>query len=138
MQKLLIWAAAAALAACAGRTNEQAGAAPARDTLRGDTTAITHQIDTTRTGPPGVGGRPGNATVTPDSVPGVSDTTAVRDTSGVTGRAGAARDTALVGQDTSAPGGPGRAADTTTMHHDSTMMRHDTTSSMGRDSTNQR
>jgi hypothetical protein len=65
MRKMLILAAAAAIsAACHNRNEEQTGAAPSQ----GDTTAVTHAIDSTRTGPPGVAGRPGNATVTPDSV----------------------------------------------------------------------
>jgi hypothetical protein len=66
MSKVLILAAMAAVSiACANRTEDtEVGAAPDQ----GDTTAVTHAIDSTRTGPPGVGGRPGNATVTPDSV----------------------------------------------------------------------
>ena len=65
MRKMLILAVAAAIsAACHNRNEEQTGAAPDQ----GDTTAVTHAIDSTRTGPPGVAGRPGNATVTPDSV----------------------------------------------------------------------
>src|SRR4051795_11860968 len=76
MRKLLILAAVAAVsAACHNRNEDQAGAAP--DEGRTDTTAVTHVIDSTRTGPPGVAGRPGNATITPDSV-GI-DSTALRD-----------------------------------------------------------
>ena len=83
MKRILILAAVAAtIVACHRQNEEQAGPAPARDTTaaaRGDTTAPTHAIDTTRTGPPGEAGRPGNATVTKDSV--LSDTTRVlRDT----------------------------------------------------------
>jgi hypothetical protein len=76
MNRLLIVAAAAAsIAACHNRSEEQTGAAP----RPADTTATTHVIDSTRTGPPGEAGRPGNATVTLDSV--MHDTTAVqRDT----------------------------------------------------------
>jgi hypothetical protein len=55
---------AAVSLACHNRAEDEVGAAPDQ----GDTTAVTHAIDSTRTGPPGVGGRPGNATVTPDSV----------------------------------------------------------------------
>src|SRR3954453_1917407 len=67
MRKMFFLVAAAALsAACHNRSDEEVGAAP--DQGRTDTTAVTHEIDSTRTGPPGVGGRPGNATVTPDSV----------------------------------------------------------------------
>jgi hypothetical protein len=64
MRHAILLAAAVALAACAGRTEDETAAAPAPD----DTTGVTHAIDTARTGPPGVGGRPGNATVTADSV----------------------------------------------------------------------
>jgi hypothetical protein len=69
MRHALLLAAAVALAACAGRAEDETAAAPAPD----DTTATTHVIDSTRTGPPGVGGRHGDATVTPDSV--LDDTT---------------------------------------------------------------
>jgi hypothetical protein len=76
MRNLSLLAAAFVVsAACHNRANEEAGAAPAEG--RGDTTAVTHVIDSTRTGPPGVAGRPGNATITPDSV-GI-DSAAVRD-----------------------------------------------------------
>jgi len=68
MKHLLTLVALASIAGCSSRVEDQAGAAP--DT--GDTTGVTHAIDTTRTGPPGTGGRPGNATVTTDSV--LSDT----------------------------------------------------------------
>jgi hypothetical protein len=84
MKRILILAACAAtIAACHSKTEDQAGPAPARDTTtaaaRGDTTAPTHAIDTTRTGPPGEAGRPGNATINRDSV--LGDTTQVgRDT----------------------------------------------------------
>jgi hypothetical protein len=64
MRHLLSLIAATSLVACHSRNEEQVGAAPASN----DTTAVTHVIDSTRTGPPGVGGRPGNATVTLDSV----------------------------------------------------------------------
>jgi hypothetical protein len=74
MRHALLVAAAVALAACAGRAEDDTAAAPAPD----DTTGVTHAIDTTRTGPPGVGGRPPNATITSDSV--LGDTTAVSDT----------------------------------------------------------
>jgi|SRR5215210_449430 len=65
MSKVFILAAMAAVSlACHNRSEDEVGAAPDQ----GDTTAVTHAIDSTRTGPPGVGGRPGDATVTPDSV----------------------------------------------------------------------
>jgi hypothetical protein len=72
MKRLIILLAAATVAACSSRTEEQAGAAP--DT--GDTTGVTHAIDTARTGPPGVGGRPPSGAVTMDSV--LDDTTQVQ------------------------------------------------------------
>jgi hypothetical protein len=85
MKGLMLLAAAATLAACHNRSDEQTGAAPDRgdstavtydttamnrDTtaVTGDTSAVTHQVDPERTGPPGTAGRPGNATITPDSV----------------------------------------------------------------------
>lgn len=71
MRDTILLAVGVALAACAGQNEDETGAAPAPD----DTTGVTHVIDSTRTGPPGVTGRPGNATVTVDSV--VDDTTAV-------------------------------------------------------------
>ncbi len=81
MKRILILAAVAAtIAACHSQNEGQVGAAPARDTTaaaRGDTTYPTHAIDTTRTGPPGEAGRPGNATVSVDSV--LPDSTHVRD-----------------------------------------------------------
>ncbi|HUR95666.1 MAG TPA: hypothetical protein VMY76_13870 [Gemmatimonadales bacterium] len=64
MRQLLFLAVAATLAACHSRTEDQAAAAPES----GDTTAVTHQIDPERTGPPGTGGRPSNATVNVDSL----------------------------------------------------------------------
>ena len=80
MKHAFLLAAAIGLAACAGRSEDETAAAPAPD----DTTAVTHVIDSTRTGPPGVGGRHGDATVTPDSV--LDDTTNyVTDTLSATG-----------------------------------------------------
>jgi hypothetical protein len=78
MRHAILLAAAAALAACAGRAEDETAAAPAPDdttAVAPEDTAVTHVIDSTRTGPPGVGGRPGAATVTPDSV--LDDTTQV-------------------------------------------------------------
>ena len=75
MKQAMMLAAGMVIAACAGRNEGQVGAAPEN----GDDPA-THAIDTTRTGPPGTGGRPGNATVTVDSV--IDDTAnVVADTS---------------------------------------------------------
>jgi hypothetical protein len=85
MQRLLILAAAASIAACHSRTEDQAGAAPEQG--RADTAGVTHVIDTARTGPPGVGGRPADATVTLDSV--VGDSAAAQ--------AGAQADTSAAG-----------------------------------------
>ena len=100
MRKMLILAAVAAIsAACHNRSEDEVGAAPDR----GDTTAVTHAIDSTRTGPPGVGGRPGDATVTADSV-GI-DSATVQDNTGAT-------DTTLTStpQDTLGPRDPGAGA----------------------------
>jgi hypothetical protein len=113
MRKLFILAAAAALsAACHNRNQDEVGAAPDR----GDTTAVTHAIDSTRTGPPGVGGRPGDATITPDSV-GV-DSATVQNSAGAT-------DTTMGGvpQDTVGPRNPNSPAypsDTTATQSDTT------------------
>src|SRR5919201_4615113 len=129
MRKLLLIAAAAALAGCAGRSSEETGAAPARDTTgRVDTTAVTHAIDTTRTGPPGVAGRPGNATINKDSVANLR-----RDT--VTAQPPSPSDTAAreFPQDTSRPGGPGMRTDTGAVRSDTSMTRSDTTTRMGND-----
>ncbi|MFL5459804.1 MAG: hypothetical protein ACJ8AP_06510 [Gemmatimonadales bacterium] len=123
MRKLFFLVAAAALsAACHNRSDEEVGAAP--DQGNTDTTAVTHAIDSTRTGPPGVGGRPGNATVTPDSV-GI-DSAATQ---------GGAMDSTSMGQDTSGMSstpqdtlGPrDTSADTSSMQSDSTGGMSDTT-----------
>jgi hypothetical protein len=92
MKRIYLLAAAAALASCHNRTDDQTGAAP----KTADTTA-THQIDPDRTGPPGTAGRPGQSTVNLDST-GVDTTKAVVDTS--QGRAGGAVSTP---QDTLGP-----------------------------------
>jgi hypothetical protein len=122
MRKLLILAAVAALsAACHQRSEEEeVGAAP--DEGQVDTTAVTHQIDTTRTGPPGVGGRPPGATVTPDSV-GV-DTAATEGATDTT-----TMDTTLTAtpQDTLGPREPGWWADTAAAQGDTTGAWTDTT-----------
>src|SRR5688572_7221005 len=112
---LLILAAMAAVSlACHNRAEDEVGAAPEQT----DTTAVTHVIDSTRTGPPGVGGRPGNATVTPDSVGVDSALTNQETPSGA--------DTAWTStpQDTLGPRDAG-VQDTSTMQHDSTMMHGD-------------
>ena len=109
MRHAILLAAAVALAACAGRTEDETGAAPAPD----DTTGVTHAIDTTRTGPPGVGGRHGDATVTLDSV--LDDTTGVRrDTMSAPGDSAASTP-----QDTLGPGG---AEIDTLLQPDSTLL----------------
>ena len=130
MRKLFFLVAAAALsAACHNRSDEEVGAAP--DQGRTDTTAVTHAIDSTRTGPPGVGGRPGNATVTGDSVGvdsaatqgGMDSTSMGQDTAGMS----------ATPQDTLGPREMG--ADTTSMQADSTGAMSDTTAA---DSTSNR
>lgn len=124
MRKLLMLAAVAALsAACHNRPEEEVGAAP--DQAEADTTGVTHAIDTTRTGPPGVGGRPGDATVTLDSV-GVDSAQVQTDTD-------AGVDTTMsptsTPQDTLGPSDVGAddAADTTTTQSDTTGTWSDTT-----------
>ena len=136
MRKLLILGAGVALAACAHR-GEETGAAPDRgdttavttDTthVTGDTTAVTHAIDSTRTGPPGVTGRPPNGTVTLDST---AVTGQPRPDSVVQG---AVQDTTSVPQDTSRPGGPGELRDS--LRADSTGAVSDTTQSVVPDTT---
>jgi hypothetical protein len=129
MRNLLMLAAVVALAACHNRPEDEVGAAPEQaeaDTtgVAADTGAVTHAIDSTRTGPPGVGGRPGDATVTLDSV-GV-DSTAVQ--GGDT--AGTGLDTTMTStpQDTLGPPEPGAGAiDTTTLQSDTTGGWSDTT-----------
>jgi len=115
MRKLLILAAVTTLsAACHNRSADEVGAAPDQ----GDTTAVTHVIDSTRTGPPGVGGRPGDATVTPDSVG--LDSATVQDTTSMV-------DTSLTStpQDTLGPGDPTAAPNYTTATSDSTGTQRD-------------
>jgi hypothetical protein len=142
MRKLLMLAAVAAVSAACHNRNDDMGAAPdqgAKDT----TTAVTHVIDSTRTGPPGEAGRPGNATVTPDSVG--LDSTAVNQGSSDTTSAG--RDTSLTStpQDTLGPRNPGAGAidstavrsDTGAMQSDTAAMQSDTTSTSDTTKTNQ-
>lgn len=116
MRNLLLLAAAfTVVAACHNRNEEEVGAAP--DQGRTDTTAVTHAIDSTRTGPPGVAGRPGNATVTPDSVG--LDSAAVR--TGAADTTTTVRDTSLTStpQDTLGPRNPGVSPwDSTATHPD--------------------
>jgi hypothetical protein len=118
MKCLFILLAAASVAACSSRAEDQAGAAP--DT--GDTTATTHVIDTTRTGPPGTGGRPGNATVTTDSV--LDDTLGVQtDTTMMnTGESPVSPP-----RDTLGPRDPGTYETDTTQFGTDTTGMHDTT-----------
>jgi hypothetical protein len=129
MRKLLMLAVVAALsAACHSRTEDEVGAAPEQaetDTtaVTADTGAVTHAIDSTRTGPPGVGGRPGDATVTLDSV-GVDSAAVQGDTSGT----GLDTTTTSTPQDTLGPPEPGAGAiDTTTLQSDTTGGWSDTT-----------
>lgn len=123
MRKLFFLVAAAAVsAACHNRSEDEVGAAP--DQGRTDTTAVTHEIDSTRTGPPGVGGRPGNATVTPDSVG--ADTTSMR---GGMDSTSMGQDTSMTAmpQDTLAPRESG--VDSSSMQTDTSGTSIDTTSS---------
>ena len=77
MKQILLLAAAVALAACHSSNPDQAGPAPAPASTTDS--AVTHVIDSTRTGPPGTQGRSGQGTVTPDSV-GIPDSAARVDT----------------------------------------------------------
>ena len=143
MRKTLILAAMAAVSlACHNRSEEEVGAAPEQ----GDTTAVTHAIDSTRTGPPGVSGRPGNATVTADSVgvdsaltnqenpgtPGTTDSTGSwsstpQDTLGPRDPNQSAYpqgDTTGMGSDTTGMSGGAMSDDSTMMHGDSAMTEH--------------
>ena len=139
MSKLLILAAMAAVSlACHNRAEDEVGAAPEET----DTTAVTHVIDSTRTGPPGVGGRPGNATVTPDSV-GIDSAVTNQenpngtDTTGTDTTWTSPQDT-LGPQDTGVQDTSAMQDDSTMMHGDSAMTGHpvpDTTSSQYPDTT---
>jgi hypothetical protein len=142
MGKVLILAAMAAVSlACHNRSEDEVGAAPDQ----GDTTAVTHAIDSTRTGPPGTGGRPGNATVTTDSV-GVDSALTNQEDPGTPGQTNTDTTAAWSStpQDTLGPRNPNQPAygdsagentgvqDTTNMqqgesmqHGDSTMMHGD-------------
>lgn len=134
MRKLFFIVAVAALsAACHNRSEDEVGAAP--DEGQTDTTGVTHAIDSTRTGPPGMQGRPGEATVTPDSVgidsaavQGGDDTTTVdtttstpQDTLGPSDTRQDTGDTTGMQSDTTV------GTDTTSMQSDTTTMT-DTTS----------
>jgi hypothetical protein len=121
MSKVIFLAAMAAVSlACANRAEEEVGAAPDQ----GDTTAVTHAIDSARTGPPGVGGRPGNATVTPDSV-GVDSALTNQENPGTPGTTDTTGAWSSTPQDTLGPRDTD-VQDTTGMQHgDSTMMHGD-------------
>jgi hypothetical protein len=112
--------------ACHNRAeDEEVGAAPDQ----GDTTAVTHVIDSTRTGPPGVGGRPGDATITPDSVgvdsAGVDSALTNQEAPGTPGTPETTSTWTSTPQDTLGPQDTG--VDDTTMHGDSAMMHSDST-----------
>jgi hypothetical protein len=122
MRRILLLAAATALAGCHHQNEPQTGAAPVqaandtaaaavRDTsaasadtmvtpsTAGDTGSVTHQVDPNRTGPPGTGGRATTGTVNVDSV-GVDSTTRTQvDTASGVPQAAP--------QDTLGPGTPG-------------------------------
>ena len=131
MSKMLMLAAMAAVSlACHNRAEDDVGAAPDQ----GDTTAVTHAIDSTRTGPPGVGGRPGNATVTPDSV-GADSAVTNQENPGTPGQNTDSTGSSTP-QDTLGPRNPNQPAygdstgaagvqDTTSMQQDTTSMQGD-------------
>lgn len=137
MSKMLIFAAMAAVSlACHNRAEDEVGAAPDQ----GDTTAVTHAIDSTRTGPPGVGGRPGDATITPDSV-GVDSALTNQENPGTPGQTNTDTTGAWSStpQDTLGPRNPNQPAygdttgydtgvqDTTSMQQGETMQHGDST-----------
>src|SRR5918997_7099015 len=139
MRKLFFLVALVAFsAACHSRSEEEVGAAP--DEGQTDTTAVTHQIDSTRTGPPGVGGRPGNATVTPDSV-GIDSAATNQEDPGTPGQTNTDTTGAWSStpQDTLGPRDPNQPAygdttgantggqDTTSMQQDGSMQHGDST-----------
>jgi hypothetical protein len=140
MSKVLILAAMAAVSlACHSRSEDEVGAAPDQ----GDTTAVTHAIDSTRTGPPGVGGRPGDATVTPDSV-GVDSALTNQENPGTPGQTNTDTTGAWSStpQDTLGPRNPNQPAydttgantgmqDTTSMQQDDSMQHGDSTTMHG-------
>ena len=126
MSKMLILAAMAAVSmACASRAEDDVGAAPDQ----GDTTAVTHVIDSTRTGPPGVGGRPGDATITPDSV-GVDSALTNQENPGTPGATDTTGAWTSTPQDTLGPSDIDEDTTTmqgdtlTSMHGDSAMTNH--------------
>ncbi len=135
MKTIWMLAAAASLAACAGRGEDDMGAAPDR----GDTTAVTTgadttQWDTTNTGGVGQTADPG---MVPDTTTGEvqdypttpSDTTTMQDpgmTPTDTTMDDFPSDTSSMGADTSATGGVGQT--------DDSGMLPDTTSGMSQDS----
>ena len=116
MRKLLTLAAAVALAACAGRTKEEAGAAPARDTMRVDTSSTAgFRVDTSQTTRDTTMGNQQN----PGAAGAADTSTARRDTSAAGANqqaapnpSGAAGDTTMTGRDTTSMG-----ADTATTQH---------------------
>ncbi len=121
MSKMIILAAVAAVSlACANRSEEEVGAAPDQ----GDTTAVTHVVDSTRTGPPGVGGRPGNATVTTDSLGGADSALTNQENAGTPGDMDTTSTWTSTPQDTLGSQDTG-VQDTTMMNQDSTMMHGD-------------
>jgi hypothetical protein len=107
----------AGVAACHNRSDDQAGAAPDR----GDTTAVTREIDPERTGPPGTAGRPSGHEITPDSTA-VDSTGAPTDTTDMRSQSTSPTSTP---QDTLGPRSTSGAGVSDSMVHDSTA--HDST-----------
>jgi hypothetical protein len=124
MRRLLALAAAVAVAAgCHNRNEDQTGAAQP-DQGRTDTTAVTHAIDSTRTGPPGVGGRSPTGVVTPDSV-GIDSTAPRTDTTTMNAPTSTPQDT-LGPKDTGVSDSTPMPSDTATMQHEmSDSMHHE-------------
>ena len=120
MRYLLMLAAAASLAACAGRAEDEVGAAPDR----GDTTAV---VADTALGVPTdttMGQRPGAT----DTSYVAEDTSYVaEDTTSMDAPAPTPGDSALTDHEVPDTTGTGTWTDTTGMGHDSTGMGHDST-----------
>ena len=114
---LVVAGSLAGVAACHNRSDDQAGAAPDR----GDTTAVTREIDPERTGPPGTGGRPSGHEITPDSTA-VDSTGVPTDTTDMRSQSTSPTSTP---QDTLGPRSTSGAGVSDSMMHDSTA--HDST-----------
>lgn len=122
MKTIWMLAAAAALAACAGRGEDDMGAAPERDTTAVTTGADTTAFDTT-TG--GVGQIPDTATGDVQDIPTEPSDTTLQDPGMTPDTTGGVGETAE----------PGMLPDTTTVPTDTSATGYDTTGATGYDTT---